>query len=246
MKRIPYLVKSATVAEITDVSGVVASAISEAALGDTHLDTRVQDLSQLNTDMLKGMAKGKTKELSAPLNDADSLRDNLLRALIHFLKALIFWNKPETAPAAELLMAEIKKQGTGLSYLSQEKESAHIDALLQAFQSPALAQALVSTNLVSLNNDLSQAQQGYKNLYQESAALESQKGEIAAASSLRNQLRESLKKVIDYLNVMQEVDTATYSPLALHLAEVIEGLNEKIRARLSSGTAEADEPAEPV
>ncbi|MGD9992954.1 MAG: DUF6261 family protein [Salinivirgaceae bacterium] len=246
MRKIPYLVKSATVAEITDVSGVVASAVGEAALGDTHLDNRVQDLNQLNTDMLKGMAKGRTKELSAPLNIADSLRDNLFRALIHFLKALIYWNKPETAPAAELLMAEIKKQGTGLSRLSQEKESAHIDALLQAFQSPALAQALVSTNLVSLNNDLSQAQQGYKNLYQESAAVESQKGEIATASSLRNQVRESLRKVIDYLNVMQEVDAATYSTLALHLAEVIEGLNEKIRARLSSGTAEADEPAEPV
>jgi hypothetical protein len=246
MRKIPYLVKSATVAEITDVSGVVASAIGEAALGDTHLDTRVQDLSQLNTDMLRGMAKGSTKELSAPLNAADSLRDNLLRALIHFLKALIFWNKPETAPAAELLMAEINKQGTGLSKLSQEKESAHIDALLQAFQSPALAQALVTTNLVSLHNDLSQAQQGYKNLYKESAALESQKGEIAAASALRNQVRESLRKVIDYLNVMQEVDAATYSTLALHLAEVIEGLNGKIRARLSSGTAEADEPAETV
>jgi len=152
MRKIPYLVKSATVAEITDVSGVVASAIGEAALGDTHLNTRVQDLNQLNTDMLRGMAKGRTKELSAPLNTADSLRDNLFRALIHFLKALIYWNKPETAPAAELLMAEINKQGTGLSKLSQEKESAHIDALLQAFQSPALAQALVTTNLVSLNN----------------------------------------------------------------------------------------------
>ncbi|PKP08111.1 MAG: hypothetical protein CVU09_17400 [Bacteroidetes bacterium HGW-Bacteroidetes-4] len=246
MRKIPYLVKSATVAEITDVSGVVASAIGEAALGDTHLNTRVQDLNQLNTDMLRGMAKGRTKELSAPLNTADSLRDNLFRALIHFLKALIYWNKPETAPAAELLMAEINKQGTGLSKLSQEKESAHIDALLQAFQSPALAQALVTTNLVSLNNDLSQAQQGYKNLYKESAALESQKGEIAAASAIRNHVHENLRKVIDYLNVMQEVDAATYNPLALHLAEVIEGLNEKIRARLSSGTAEPDEPAEPV
>ncbi len=245
-----YLKDSATHAEITNLAGNVSSVLTKAALSDDYLNNENQGLQSLEAQMQSGMNKTRGKELTGQMETADTRRDQLFKALVLILRALLLWNKPLVGVAAQKLYQLLQVHGaTSLTRLSYEKQSARMDAIKQAMQAPEYIQALTDTELTDLWNDLVEAQDNFAALYLESASLEVIKDGIKSPTSLRPLLVEKLNAMIDYLNVMSRVDNATYGALQAEVNELVNELNEKINLRLSrrssgSETTETTETTE--
>ncbi|MGD9994991.1 MAG: DUF6261 family protein [Salinivirgaceae bacterium] len=245
-----YLKDSATHAELTNLAGNVRSVVNKAALADDYLNNENQGLQSLEAQMQSGMNKARGKELTGQLEVADTRRDQLFKALVLILRALLLWNKALVGVAAQKLYQLLQLHGAAsLTRLSYEKQSARMDAIKQAMQAPEYIQALTDTELTDLWNDLVEAQDNFATLYLESASLEVIKDGIKSSTSLRPLLVEKLNGMIDYLNVMGRVDNATYGTLQAEVNELVNELNEKINLRLSrrssgSETTETTETTE--
>ncbi|PKP08801.1 MAG: hypothetical protein CVU09_14730 [Bacteroidetes bacterium HGW-Bacteroidetes-4] len=245
-----YLKDSATHAELTNLAGNVRSVVNKAALADDYLNSENQGLQSLEAQMQSGMNKTRGKELTGQMEAADTRRDQLFKALVLILRALLLWNKALVGAAAQKLYQLLQVHGAAsLTRLSYEKQSARMDAIKQAMQAPEYIQALADTELTDLWNDLVQAQDNFAALYLESASREVIKDGIKSSTSLRPLLVEKLNGMIDYLKVMGRVDNATYGTLQAEVNELVNKLNEKINLRLSrrnsgSETTETTETTE--
>jgi hypothetical protein len=231
MNSINHLNNSATIAELADLSGNVTLAIETAAITDAYLAKENQALKALSVQMLKGMATARGKVLKEEVDAADIRRDDLLLALTSFLDGFIKWKNEATAPAANLLLSVINTQGNGITRLSLEKESASLDAILKAYEKAEMVQALATTNLTGLANELREAQKAFINVYQQSAEVESTKTSDDVPSSIRRETIVKVNEVMDYIGTMAKANPTVFSGLSAKLTEMVTSLNQKIRTR---------------
>jgi hypothetical protein len=225
---------SASVAETADLANNVCATVENTSITDTYLSTLVQTLKALVAVILKGMATSKGKELKEAVDNADIYRDSLLMALTCFLKGFIYWGKEATATEAKLLLKTIEAQGSGITRLSYEKESAKMDAILKDYETEEMVQALATTNLTGLAGDLKTAQASFASLYQQSAAKEAIKAGDEAPSSYRREAQSQIKTIVNYVKTMASANASTYGTLSPTLVKLVEDLNQKVRTRNAS------------
>ena len=115
-----------------------------------------------------------------------------------------------------------------------------LDSILNAFKKEEAAQAITTLNLTELVTDLQSEQTHLQEVYQQSAELESEKPEVAAPSSIKRETQVILNGIIDYLNVMSKANAAVYGTLAATVAELVNTLNEKIKARYNSNNTSTE------
>jgi hypothetical protein len=236
-----YLKDSATHAELTNLAGNVRSVVNKAALADDYLNNENQGLQSLEAQMQSGMNKARGKELTGQLEVADTRRDQLFKALVLILRALLLWNKALVGVAAQKLYQLLQIHGAAsLTRLSYEKQSARMDAIKQAMQEPDMVQAMADAGLTDLWNELVLAQDHFGELYRESAALEAEKDGTPAPTSLRPLVFDKLNALLTYLDVMNRVNHAVYGNLQAEVAEIVKAVNEKIKLRLKLRKAAAD------
>lgn len=240
MNQINHLLTSATVAETADIAKHVGVAIDNATLADEYLNGENVKTKANAVLMVKGIGTERGKELKEELDAADTRRDALFSALIYFLKGYQRWNKDTTGTAADVLYSVIKSHGANIPRLSIEKESAMLDSILGAFQKEEAAQAVTTLNLTELVADLQSEQAHLSDVYQQSAELESEKPEVVAPSSIKRETQVTLNGIIDYVNVMSKANNAVYGTLAATLAELVNSLNEKIKARYNSNNTSTE------
>jgi hypothetical protein len=239
MNIIDHLHSLATVTETADISNNVSVAIEGAALTDEFLTRETQELKSKAAVMVAGIGAERGKELKVEVDEADTRRDTLLMAITQFVKAQLTWNNATTSAAADTILRIIKSHGNNITRASYEKESALLDSILGEFEKPIPSAALVTLNLTTLAGELKAAQTQFKELYQQSATLESGKAVVVAPSSIRKETINVLNTIIDYLNVMYTVNPQGYGNLATNIAELVNSLNSKIRTRRTIQKTEA-------
>lgn len=227
-----------TVGETADVANNVCSAIEKSAISDTFLTNESALLKQHAGTMIKGIGTNKGKDLTDALYEADDLRDNLLSALIHLLKGFELWDKEPIAAAATLIMKIVDNHGGNFSRLSSEKESATYDSMLKKFDEPEAVAAFATMGITALVTDMKSAEASFKELYQQSAEIESGKTTVAPSSIKRNTLGK-LNDIIRYLDSMSRANATVYGALAANVAELVDNVNAKVRIRMASGKKEA-------
>ncbi|GET23243.1 DUF6261 family protein [Prolixibacter denitrificans] len=240
MSQINHLLTSAIVAETADIANHVGIAIDNATLTDEYLNGENVKLKANSVLMVQGIGAERGKELKEELDAADARRDALFSALMHFLRGYQRWNKNSTGEAADVLYSIVKSHGSNIPRLSIEKESAMLDSILNAFQKEEAAQAITTLNLTELVTDLQSEQAHLQEVYQQSAELESEKPEVVAPSSIKRETQVILNGIIDYLNVMSKANAAVYGTLAATVAELVNTLNEKIKARYNSNNTSTE------
>jgi len=225
------LLSHASIGETADVATNVSSAISKATIEDDYLTTKNTSLKAKADLMVKGLGTIRGKELTEKLETADTLRDDLLSALIFFLKGFLRWNKSETVTAADLLMKIVKAHGSNFSRLSNEKESAAYDSLAGELEKEDSVNAITALGLTSLVAEMKEAETNFKSLYLESAEIEAGKTDIIAPTSIKRETQLILNEIIGYLDIMNKANPSVYGTLAANVAELIDTVNKKIRIR---------------
>lgn len=242
--KIEDLVSRATVKETADITGNVSSAVEKSAIADEYLTLVNSDLKTMSVQMLNGISIQRGKELSDELKVGDEDRDRLLTALNSFVRSYILWNKAETIDAAVKVEKIIETHGSKMAWLSYEKESASLDAMLVNFEVPEAKAALATINQTLLIDELKAAQAKFKLAYQQSAEIESlKKEELISPSTIKPSAIDKLNALSGYLNEMSRAQPAIYGKLAATIAELINTLNGKIRTRYP-GKPGGDEPSE--
>jgi len=234
MKNITNLLKSATNGELADISGNVSSVLENANITNEYLTKLITELKVLVTAMLNSMSTSNSKELSKAMEEADATRDSLFKAMVSMLKGFLLWNNSTTNDAAKRLYAIVSDKGLGITRLSYEKQSAAFDAIIQACKTDEIAQALSTTSLTNLFTDLEQSQTNFKQLYQQSANLESIKDGIASATEIRPNAFTAFDTLINYVGVMSEVDAETFAEINAQINRMIDDVNEKVRVRITT------------
>lgn len=228
------LLSSATIGETATIAKDVNAAVTKATIDDNYLNEQNVQLKSNADSMITGIGTDKGKELSPEIESADTKRDNLLAALIHFLKGFILWtDETEKNAAAEKLMQIVKSHGNNFSRLSNEKESAQYDSLMEEFEKPQAVAAFATIGFPTLAAAMQNAETNFINLYQQSAELESGKTTITP-SVIKRSTQDQLNEIVDYLISMQKANAPVYGALAANVAELIDTLNRKIRIRNSS------------
>jgi hypothetical protein len=239
MNTIDHLSSHASVTETADISNSVSVAIESASLTDEFLTRETPLLKSKAAAMVAGIGAERGKAMKDDVDETDALRDTKLVALTMFLRAYVIWNNATTSEAANTLLRIIKSHGSNIIHASYEKESALLDSILGEFEKPEPAAALVTLNLTTLAGELKAAQTRFKELYQQSATLESGKANVVAPTSMRKETIEVLNTIVDYLNVMCTVSPRVYTSLTNNIAELVNSLNTKIRTRLTVQKTEA-------
>jgi hypothetical protein len=239
MNTIDHLNSHATVTETADISNSVSAAIESATLTDEFLTRETPLLKSKAAAMVAGIGAERGKAMKDDVDETDALRDSKILALTMFLRAYIIWNNASTNEAANTLLRIIKSHGRNIIHASYEKESALLDSILGEFEKPIPAAALVTLNLTTLAGELKAAQTRFKELYLQSATLESGKANVIAPTSIRKETIEVLNTIVDYLNVMYTVSPRVYNSLTNKIAELVNSLNTKIRTRHTIQITEA-------
>lgn len=221
----------ATVAESCDLTVNAGLIIKQKNIGDAWLTDQADALSGIGEQMSTSIATDRSKPKTEELADKDGLRDDLLSALKSLLRGYMKWNHNGYPDQAEKVYRLVRKHGLNMTWKNYEEESALLESLLKDLEQPAIAEALTALSLTELIGDLKNAQAAFSETYRKATELEAGKDPVTAATILKKDARKLLSQVASYLNVMATTNEPVYGALAAEMAELVNSLNQKIRAR---------------
>lgn len=197
------------------------------------LMTKITDLSAQITSAIKA------DKVLSQLDEADSKRDDILRAISSLLKGAVVSRNAEKKAAAEQLLAVFEKY-KGIVGESYSEESAHIESLLEDFgKSGAMVEKV--DDLQDYLDDLRTAQDEFDHVNVVYLNAKTDKG--TTATSLKKPLLSAINdKLLPYLDVMVDADADKYSHFASNVEQAVEKANELIGKRESE--KEEKKPAE--
>ena len=231
MKLIEKPLNKATVAESCTLAISMALAILKFSLADSYLSDLIETLSNKGKQLQKSIASDRTRAKTEPLVAAHDLRDAIFGALKLFLRGYIQWWREGISEHAKNLYGIVKKHGLGLARENYEEESTLLESMLEEFATTENAESVKSTDLEELVAALNQAQTSFSNLYREAASIEAGKETVVAAYNIKREIRKIEIQTIDYLNVMNKANPATYGAVTAEVAELVNNLNKKIKSR---------------
>jgi hypothetical protein len=231
MTKIAKPLERATVAETCNLTLNMGEAVKESSVDDDHLNQKADELSSKGQEMETSIAKDQGKAKTAELVDADSERDALISSLKLFLRAHMKWKRENLSKNASILYKIIKKHGLAMADENYEEESTLLDSLLAELAKPKNVQFLEELKLSELIADLNAAEDYFKKLYLEAIKIEATKEAYISATILKKELLVLQKKMVNYLNAMQQANPEKFAAVSKKIAELVKIMNRKIRNR---------------
>lgn len=219
MKKIKNQIRVADLDRVSDV--IIQFYNGENTLAqDAYLKglmTKITDLSAQITTAIKA------DKVLSELDEADSKRDDVLRAISSLLKGAVVSRNAEKKAAAEQLLTVFEKY-KGIVRESYSEESAHIESLLEDFGKSSAMVAKVD-DLQGYLDDLRAAEDEFDRV--NSVYLNSKTDKGASASSLKKPLLSAINdKLLPYLDVMVDADADKYSHFASNVEQAVEQANQ--------------------
>ena len=188
------------------------------------------NLVKLNADLYAIMVNIGSSALTKQLTDKDRARDMAFIGFRNYCKA--FTSAPDSvqAAAAEKLIALIRKIGWSLHRQGYTEQTASAEALSEALAEPEYAKAV----------SVIKAEPWVKGLQETNAAFEvvvKQKNESIAYKDIqpinecKRRMVKYLKPLLRYLEIMAELEPATYTDATTKLFEEIEYVMTTAKAR---------------
>ncbi len=147
-------------------------------------------LKELDDALLQAKKTGFTQKIV----EADNLRDNILRGMIHIVKGMTYFPDENLSDMAEQIKTLIDKYGENIQRIPQREESAVIENLLQDLQTETIAGILPQLGLSQWVPKLQEANANFDNLY-----LARSEKEATFISGLTREQREKMQDAFTHL-----------------------------------------------
>ena len=170
----------------------------------------------------------------------DESRDDKIDGLYYLLMSFSHHPDLDIRNAALSLLDTFDHYGLEMKDESYSSESSLINSLLGDYAKPkAQSNIALVPQCAEYIAALQAAQTIFENTRLSFEEARAEEGTMENASALKKEVVEIInKKLVPYLNVMEQLDDATYGAFARTLAEIIANNNEVVKKRRKNG----DEP----
>lgn|GEM_PF-4923340 len=169
------------------------------------------------------------KMLNAKIDEKFIQRDTLFAELYTYVKGLTVSDQAEERAAANVIMEELTKFGLNFRRLRNADKSLRYIRIIESLKKPEYADAIEKTGLTDRLNLLDNVQNDYETMYMNKGNRIAGKN---AASSLRKEVEDTLKKFIDELDYLSDKNgtdawTALYANVKKRVAEMSLPIRDK-------------------
>jgi len=228
------------------IQNLIANSRTTEVAGVTTQITQAYNATTLNTDSNMEHIFGEVNPLLALLNAAirrikekseakayDEIRDDRIDALDYLLLSFSHHPTEEIRNAALYLLDIFSNYGLEIKSESLTRESSLITSLLADFAKPkAVSNIALIPQCDTYVAALQTAQDNFEANRLSFEEAQAEEGTLENATALKKQMVELInKKLVPYLNVMEQIDDATYGPYARTVAEIIATNNEVVKKR---------------
>ncbi len=213
------------------------------------------DTTTLNTDPNMDVILGELKPLSTLFSSAirrmkekseakayDEVRDEKIDALYYLLLSFSHHPDEQIKNAALYLLTIFSNYGLEIKDESLTRESSLINSLLSDLgKTKAQASIALIPQCDTYIAALQEAQNNFESNRLSFEEAQAEEGTLENASAMKKEVVTLInKKLVPYLNVMQQINDTIYGPYARTVAEIIAANNEVVKKRSNNG----DEPEE--
>lgn len=190
---------------------------------------------------LLSAAIGRLKEKSVQKTN-DEVRDERIDGLFYNLLSSAHNPKEKIQQAAAYLLELFEQYGQQMKDESYTRESSMVNSLLNDYKTAkALAAIADVPQCADYIAALQEAQTNFETNRLSFEAARAQEGTQENASALKKEVVELLnEQVVPYLNVMIQLNDATYGAFARTVAEIIAANNEVVKKRSKKDDPEED------
>ena len=230
--------------EVLDVLDGIVNAYNASSLTkDPYLVAIFAELQPKSTLMVAAINRSKAE---SQRDQADSVRDNKIRALWFGVQSALYNDDSAIKTAAVKVNTILDKYGMGIVDEAYALESSLVKSLLADLADPSLADSVAAIPGCAGNiAQLSAAQDAFTAASDAFAADKSTDKEQKTASELKKEIIDLINlSLVRYLNGMQAVNNAEYGALANNIAQLIADNNSLVNRRgasANSGTPIASE-----
>ncbi|MGQ8338522.1 DUF6261 family protein [Sunxiuqinia sp. A32] len=197
---------------------------------DAHLETIYGSLESESTQLTAAIRRMKAESV---LDEKDSVRDQYVRGLFHFVQGSLYHPDDAIKTSAEKVEKVLEQYGISIVSENYATESSLINSLLNDLAKPNLQDDIAAlSGCADLIAALQAAQADFEATriaYEEDKADEST---MENASSIKKQVVQIInEQLVIYLQAMNQVDVETYGSFARTVAEIIADNNEVVKKR---------------
>lgn len=203
-------------------------AADEGITGDSFLKSTFAEIESLSASITTAIKQDKVK---STLEDADGVRDEVVRNLGTVLDGYAALPIASKKAAAEQLRAVFAKYGKDITNANYVSESSLIESLLEDFSAESAKQAVsVLDGVTELLLQLREAESAFKKASDDYNAASSVK--VDSASSLKKPLVTAINdKLLPYLSAMSMANAAVYGTFVSKVEGEINRVNTIISRR---------------
>lgn len=225
------LISSIPMPDLNDHCTNVAKIITKENIDDLHLSSLTGILSANNAKLTLALNQERKNKHTRLLNKLDKRRDNNFRCLKGHTKADTYNEDEAIAETARQVHRIFENHGLTLYSESYEKESAQLESLFVDLDEADMQADLLLLGLVEKYDALKKAQSTFSDAYVERSADASKKVDIIPAYRMQKIVKQSLKLITDYINIMVNDQNVPFEQLAKAIDDLTDNMNKKIRAK---------------
>ncbi len=200
-----------------------------------YLNNAIQEIDQENEKLSLAIGTVRSSKFALILEEDDNARDRLLMGLTQVTKASMLRKNKIKAESAIEVYRVIKAHGLNLKRKGYQSESAGIDSLVNELNSDKMKRSIDALpESKAFLQELVSANEQFKDNFDMSMAHKAEIEKLDAPSVQKKLIRHLFNtKVVRFINMMSEVDTATFTPIAKQLAPYTGNINLAAKSRKS-------------
>tara|TARA_R110001583_G_scaffold43936_1_gene139539 strand:+ start:191 stop:934 length:744 start_codon:yes stop_codon:yes gene_type:complete len=201
----------------------------------TYFNNSIQEVDSENNNLSLTIGTVRSSKFAAILEENDNTRDRILMGLTQVTKACILREDKLTSASAIEVYRAIKAHGLGLKRQGYQSESAGIDSLAAELGSDKMKSTIDTLpESKAFLQELIAANGKFKNDFDANMAHKAEIEKLDAPSVQKKLVRHLFNtKVVRFVNMMSDVDPATFAPIAKQLAPYTEKINLTAKSRRS-------------
>lgn len=230
-----------TPSEITDCVNDTLNIINvKDWTGQPYFKASLQEAGDENTKLSLSIGTVRSSKFSEILENSDNKRDRILSGLTQVTKASMLREDADIAGKATEVYRVIKAHGLDLKNKNYQSESAGIDSLINELNSPSMKPMVDSLpESKAFLFELMPANENFKSNFDESMAQKAGTEILNSPSIQKRVVRDIFNtKIIQFVNMMREVDPENFNEIAKKIEPYTEkiNLNAKLRRSRKSHT----------
>lgn len=197
---------------------------------DVYLIPIIERINVANNAMMEALNRLK---VYSQIAEKDRMRDLAVRDLFGLVGGYVHMPVSRIKEAALLVNNILQQYGLKMQKLNYAEESADIESLLNDLAKTDVLLALANLQGVPETiKALTAAQKDFEDVALQEAKSESEKKDLASASSLKKEIIIDINNnLVGYMNTMAKVKPATYQATAKTIARLIDKNNELVKRR---------------